>query len=171
MNSHSVRSPHTFPLAGTLLLGVVAMCCAQSPGSAGRAVYVERFPKGYALIRYSGSFAREFSTTVDRKAEDVVVLVDGASRPVYALRPSTGEMIEFYKGVRHLNRDLIFAIPLGPYPTRVYEGPFHPEDGFPNRVTNVRDVPGVDAYLKPSARQKALWMEELPNLVELKLQR
>jgi hypothetical protein len=146
------------------------MCFAQSPrGSTGRAVYVERFPRGYALVRYSGSFAKEFSRTAE--AEDVVVLFDGASRPVYALRPSTGETIEFYKGVRHLNRDLIFAIPLGPYPTRVYEGPFHPAAGFPKRVTNVQDVPGVDAYLKPSARQKALWMEELPSLGELKLQR
>src|ERR1019366_9793180 len=100
---------------------------------------------------------------------------DDASLPVYALRPSTGETTEFYKVITHLSpdhsvREVIFAIPLGPYPTRVYEGPFHPEDGFPKRAPNVRDVPGVDAYLMPSARQKALWMEELPNLAELKLQ-
>jgi hypothetical protein len=155
------------------------MCYAQDRSSArgktanqaGQAVYVERFPKGFALIRYSGTFAREFSRTAGREAEDVLVLFDGASRPIYALSP-TGETIEFYKVVRKSNRDVIYAIPVGPYETRVYEGPFHPEEGFPKRITNVRDVPGIDdAYLHPSARQKALWLEEAPMLDALKLQR
>jgi hypothetical protein len=170
------------PLRALRILFLLLAACityAQGRGSAtsktasqgGRAIYVERFPKGYALIRYSGMFAREFSTP-GRETEDVVVLFDGASRPVYALRPTTGETIELYKVVRKSNRDLIYAIPMGPYETRVYQGPFRPEDGFPKRLTNIRAVPDIDeAYLKPSARQKAAWMEEAPHLAALKLQR
>ncbi len=137
----------------------------------GRAVYVEKFSKGYVLIRYSGTFAREFSMP-NREAEDVVVLFDSASRPIYALRPTTGETIEFYKVVRKSTRDLIYAIPIGPYETRVYQGPFRPIEGFPKRLTNLRGVPDLDeTYLKPSVRQKAAWLEEAPSLIALKLQR
>ena len=164
--------------AAALSLGLLACicCCAQNRSSTGRAVYVKRFPKGYSLVRYSGSFARELATPADKEGKEVVVLFDDASLPVYALRPSTGEMLELYKVITHFStdhsvRDLIFAIPLGPYPIRVYEGSFHPEDGFPKRTTNFRGVPGVDAYLNPSARQKAIWQGELPNLAELELQR
>ena len=169
-----------FDLIGSLiLLSLSSMCHAQDRGSVegtrsnqgSRAVYVERFPNGYALIRYSGTFAKEFVTMTGREAEDVVILFDGASRPVYALRPTTGETIELYKVVRKSNRDLIYAIPVGPYETRVYMGPFHPEEGFPKRLTNLRAVPDIDeAYLKPSAQQKVLWLEETPNLGALKLQ-
>lgn len=59
---------------------------------------------------------------------------------------------------------------MGPRETRVFEGPVHPEEGFPKRIGNTRD-PDIDArYLKPSARQKALWLNELPNLATLNLQ-
>src|SRR5438093_1220743 len=46
---------------------------------------VERFPNGFNLIRYSGVDAKEFGTG---EPEDVVVLFDTDSHPVYALTPN-----------------------------------------------------------------------------------
>ena len=101
----------------------------------------------------------------------MLVLFDKANRPVYALDP-TGETIEFYKAVARPKRDLVYAISVGAHETRVYEGPFRPEQGFPKRLANVRDVPDIDkAYLNPSARQKVAWLEEMPMLGSLRLQR
>jgi hypothetical protein len=100
-----------------------------------------------------------------------MVLFDHASRTVYALAPN-GQTIEFYKVLRKSSRDLIYAISTGPYKTRVYEGPLPPNKGLPKRIENIRELPDIDeAYLNPSARQKALWMEQAPSLPALELQR
>ncbi len=170
-----MNRPVLFYRIGCLFLLLLACICqAQNRDSArskatnqtGRATYVERFPNGYALIRYSGAYARELRN--GRDADAVDVLFDKASRPVYCLAPE-GDTIEFYKVVIKSNRELIYAIPSGPYETRVYEGPFRPEQGFPRRLTNVRDVPDIDkVYLNPSARQKVVWLEEMPMLGSLK---
>ena len=135
------------------------------------AVYVRNYRNGFALVRYSGPLAKEFWPS-GMEGENVVVLFDDQSKPIYALRPSDQQMIEFYKVVRKSNRDLIYAIPIGAAETRVYEGPFRPEEGFPKRIANPRSVAEIDGtYLNPSARDKARWIEDAPALFSLELQK
>jgi hypothetical protein len=133
----------------------------------GLATYVQRYSNGYSLIRYSGDSVKDFPG----QPEYAVVLLDNSGNPVYALGPEQ-QSLEFYKVAKVRSGELIYAIPLGAMPTRVFRGPFRPEAGFENRISNTRDVEGIDvAFLNPTARQKAEWFEEMPNLASLMLGR